>query len=164
MLGGELMKTKIVYVVIYFVFIFLFASQVWSENKLNSDADYSIKIAVTINDDDQIMGKLEYSNHAPQYPIQLVTFNPIGGVIHAEPYVFKILEKKIVSKNVHKIRCRPLNDKYGITEISGTIDFTNEFKPKIKLVNYRGYTYISNLTEKGEKAHKKYIPDVWLGY
>ena len=67
---------------------FLLCSPAWPKNILNSDSDYSIKIAVTINEDDNIMGKLEYSNHAPQYPLQLVTFNPIGGVIHAEPYLF----------------------------------------------------------------------------
>jgi len=137
---------------------------VWSENILNSDTNYSIKIAVTINEDDQIMGKLEYSNHTPQYPLQLVTFNPIGGIIQAEPYLFEILERTIISKNVHRIKCRPINDKYGGTEITGTIDFRSEFKPKIKLLNLGGYTYISNLTEKGKKAHKKYIPDVWLGH
>ena len=107
------------------------------------------------------MGKLEYSNHAPQYPLQLVTFNPIGGVIHAEPYLFEILEKTIVSKNVHRIKCRPINDKYGSAEITGTIDFSNEFKPKIKLVNEGGHTYISNLSEKGEKRHIRNIYQIF---
>jgi len=135
----------------------LFSTQVWSANILNSDSDYSVKIAVTINEDDYIMGKLEYSNHTPQYPLQLVTFNPISGVIHAEPYLFELLEKTIVSKNVHRIKCRPINDKYGSAEIIGTIDFSNELKPKIKLVNEGGHTYISNLSEKGKKIHKEYI-------
>lgn len=150
--------------IICLVIIFLFANQAWSENLLNSDSNYSIVIAVTINKDDFIMGKLEYSNHAPQYPLQLVGFNPIGGRIYAEPYLFEIIEKKIIAKNVHKIKCRPINDKYGTTEITGTIDFSNELKPKIHLVNDRGYTYISNITEKGKKTAKKYIPNVWLGY
>jgi len=157
------MKIKNVYGIIFLVIFSLFSTLAWSENTLNSDTDYSIKIAVTINEDDYIMGKLEYSNHAPQYPLQLVTFNPIGGVIHAEPYLFEILERTIVSKNVHRIKCRPINDKYGGTEITGTIDFSNEFKPKIKLLNAGGHTYISNLSEKGKKTHKKYIPNVWLG-
>jgi peroxiredoxin len=148
-------KIKNVHSIMCFIIFSLFATPAWSENKLNSDSNYSIKIAVTINENDHIIGKLEYSNHAPQYPLQLVTFNPIGGVIHAEPYLFEIIEKTIVSKNVHRIKCRSVNDKYGSTEITGTIDFTNEFKPKIKLVNDGGYTYISNLTEKGKKAHKK---------
>lgn len=157
------MKIKI-QIVTFLLSISLFLTQGFAENILHSDSNYSIKIAVTINANDNIIGKLEYSNHAPQYPLQLVTFNPIGGIIHVEPNVFEILEMKIVSKNVHRIRCRPLNDKYGSTEISGTIDFTNEIKPKIKLVNDAGSTYISNLTEKGEKVHKKYIPAVWLGH
>lgn len=150
--------------IVYFLCTSLFAFQGFADNILYTDDNYSIKIAVTINEDDHIMGKLEYSNHAPQYPLQLVTFNPIGGIIHAEPYVFEILEKKIVSKNVHRIKCRSLNDKYGSTELNGTIDFTNEIKPKIKLVNDSGHIYISNLTEKGKKGHKKYIPNVWLGH
>jgi hypothetical protein len=157
------MKIKNVHGIICLVIFSLFSMPAWSENILNSDTDYSIKIAVTINEDDQIMGKLEYSNHVPQYPLQLVTFNPIGGVIHAEPYLFEIIERTIVSKNVHRIKCRPINDKYGGAEITGTIDFSTEFKPKIKLLNAGGYTYISNLSEKGKKAHKKYIPNIWLG-
>jgi hypothetical protein len=84
-------------------------------------------------------------------------------VIHTEPYLFEILEKTIVSKNVHKIKCRPINDKYGSAEITGTIDFSNELKPKIHLVNERGHTYISNISVKGKNTQKKYIPKVWLG-
>ena len=158
------MKIKNVHSIIFLVIFSLCATQTWSANILNPDSDYSIKIAVTINQDDYIMGKLEYSNHAPQYPLQLVTFNPIGGVIHTEPYLFEILEKTIFSKNVHKIKCRPINDKYGSAEITGTIDFSNELKPKIHLVNEGGHTYISNLSEKGKETHMKYIPNVWLGH
>jgi hypothetical protein len=157
------MKIKNVYGIICLVIFSLFATQAGSENKLNSDSDYSIIIAVTINKDGYIMGKLEYSNHAPQYPLQLVTFNPIGGVIYAEPYLFEILEMKIVSKNVHRIKCRTINDKYGSAEITGTIDFSDEIKPKIHLVNEAGHTFISNISEKGKKTHVKYIPKVWLG-
>jgi len=158
------MKIKNVHSIIFLVIFSLCTTQTWSANILNSDSDYSIKIAVTINQDDYIMGKLEYSNHAPQYSLQLVTFNPIGGVIHTEPYLFEILEKTIVSKNVHKIKCRSINDKYGSTEINGTIDFSNELKPKIHLVNEGGHTYISNISEKGKETHMKYIPNVWLGH
>ena len=155
------MKIKNVLGIIYLVIFSLFATQAWPANILNSDSNYSIKIAVTINEDDHIMGKLDYSDNAP---LQLVTFNPIGGVIYAEPYLFEILEKTIFSKNVHKIKCRPINDKYGSAEITGTIDFSNELKPKINLVNEVGHTYISNISEKGKKTHMKYIPNVWLGH
>ena len=158
------MKTKNVLGIFCFVFFIIFAIQAWSENILNTDSNYSIKIAVTINEDDHIMGKLEYSNHAPQYPLQLVTFNPIGGVIHAEPYLFEIIERTIVSKNVHRIKCRSINDKYGSALIIGTIDFRDELQPKVHLVNEGGYTYISNITEKGKETHKKYIPNIWLGH
>ena len=158
------MKIKNVKGIICLVTLSLFATQAWPANILNSDSDYSIKIAVTINKDDYIMGKLEYSNDARQYPLQLVTFNPIGGVIHAEPYLFEILEKTIVSKNVHRIKCRCINDKYGSVEITGTIEFSNELKPKIHLVNESGHTYISNISEKGKDTHMKYIPKVWLGH
>lgn len=157
------MKIKSIgYLIVVAIFIFL-TNQVCAENILNSDNNYSVKIAVTINQDDYIMGKLEYSNHEPQYPLQLVTFNPFGGIIHAEPYVFELLEKIIISENVHKIKCRPLNDKYGSSEITGVIDFKNELKPIVNLVNGAGHPYISNITEKGKEIHKKYIPNVWLG-
>lgn len=157
------MKIMNVHGIICLLICCLFATQAWPANILNSDTDYSIVIAVTINEDDSIMGKLEYSNHAPQYPFQLVTFNPIGGVIYSEPYLFEIVEKTVVSKNVHRIKCRSINDKYGSGEIIGTIDFSNELKPKIHLVNEGGHTYIGNISEKGGKIHMKYIPNVWLG-
>ncbi len=158
------MKTMNVHGIICLVIFSLFVTQARSANTLNSDSEYSIKIAVTINEDDNIMGKLEYSNHAPLFPLQLITFNSISGRVHSEPYVFELLEKKVVSKNVHRIKCRSINDKYGSTEITGTIDFSNELKPKIQLVTERGHTFISNISEKGKISHMKYIPNVWLGY
>jgi hypothetical protein len=159
------MKIVNVHGVICLLFLSLFATQTWSANVLNSDSDFSVKIAVTINEDDHIMGKLEYSNHEPQYPLQLVTFNPIGGVIHAEPYLFEIIERTIVQKNVHRIKCTSINDKYGAGSlIIGTIDFRNEFKPKVHLANENGHIYIGNLTDKGKEMHQKYIPNVWLGH
>jgi len=159
-----MMKAKHISRIVFLILFFMVTNQVWAENKLNSDSDYSIKIAVTINGDDFIMGKLEYSSHTPQYPLQLVTFNPIGGEIQTEPYLLEIIEKTIIAKNVHRIKCRTINDKYGGNEITGTIDFSNELKPKIHLVNERGYIYINNISEKGKKNHKKYIPNVWLGW
>jgi hypothetical protein len=159
------MKIVNVHGVICLLFFSLFATQTWSANLLNSDSDFSVKIAVTINEDDHIMGKLEYSNHELQYPLQLVTFNPIGGVIHAEPYLFKIIERTIVQKNVHRIKCTSINDKYEAGSlIIGTIDFRDEFKPKVHLANENGHTYIGNLTDKGKEMHQKYIPNVWLGH
>ena len=159
------MKVMNVYGIICFVIFSLFATQAWPENILNSDSDYSIKIAVTINQDDSIMGKLEYSSNTPQYPLQLVTFNPIGGVIFAEPYLFEILEKTIISKNVHRIKCRSINDKYRAGSLLiGTIDFRDELQPKVHLVNEGGYAYIGNITKKGKETQMKYIPNVWLGH
>jgi len=158
------MKAKHISGIVFLILFSIVTNQVWAENKLNSDSDYSIKIAVTINGDDFIMGKLEYSNQTPQYPLQLVTFNSIGGEIQTEPYLLEIIEKTIITKNVHRIKCRTINDKYGGNEITGTIDFSNELKPKIHLMNERGYIYISNISEKGKKNHKKYIPNVWLGW
>ena len=157
---------KIVNVNVICLLLFsLFAVQTWSANVLNSDSDFSVKIAVTINEDDHIMGKLEYSNHEPKYTLQLVTFNPIGGIIQAEPYLLKIIERTIVEKNVHRIKCTSINDKYGAGSlIIGTIDFRDELKPKVRLVNEGGHTYIGNLTDKGKKMSQKYIPNVWLGH
>jgi hypothetical protein len=154
---------KLTKLLISVLIILFFVTNGFSKNTINSDSKYSIKIAVTINQNDHIMGKLEYSNEPSLYPLQLVTFTPIAGTVQTEPYVFKLLEKHIVSENIHKIICQPLNDKYGTTILNGTIDFTNETKPKILLVNTSGNTYMKNLTDKGRKIHKQYIPDVWLG-
>ena len=159
------MKIMNVYGIICFVIFSLFPTQAWPKNILNSDSDYSIIIAVTINQDDSIMGKLEYSNHTPQYPLQLVTFNPIGGEIFAEPYLFEILEETIISKNLHRIKCRSINYKYEAGSlIIGTIDFRDELQPKVYLVNEGGYAYIGNITKKGKETQMKYIPNVWLGH
>jgi len=159
------MRIKSVHFIICLAIFSLLSKPALSENILNSDDDYSVKIAVTINGDDYIMGKLEYSNHTPQYPLQLVTFNPVAGDVHTEPYLFELLEKTIVSKNRHRIKCRAINDKYGAGAIIiGTIDFSNELKPIVHLVNEGGYTYIDNITEKGKEVHKKYIPNIWLGH
>jgi len=159
------MKIKILKAIICLGILFLFVTQAWPANILNSDSDYSIKIAVTINKDDYIMGILEYSNHKPLFPVQLVVFNLIGGMIHTFPYVFDILEKEIVSTNVHRIKCRSMNDKYGTGAlIIGTIDFRDELKPKVNLVIEGGYSYVSNITDKGKEFHMKYIPNVWLGH
>ncbi len=144
----------------YICFFCLLVTQAWSDNVLNSDSDYSIKIAVTINEDDFIMGKLEYSNNT----LQLVVFNPIGGIVHVEPYLFVVSNKMIISKNIHRIKCRPLNDKCGRSEITGVIDFSNELKPRIRLVNASGHTYVSNMLENGKRYHMKFIPNVWLGH
>ncbi len=157
------MKKKFIQCMLCLIVSLLIITQVWQNNIINSDSSYSIKIAVTINKDDHIMGKLEYSNNTPQYPLQLVTFNPIAGVIYAEPYLFELIEKTIISKNVHRIKCRSINDKYGSDKITGTIDFTNELKPKIHLENEFGRTYINNITEKGKKIYAEYLPNIWLG-
>jgi hypothetical protein len=154
-----IMKIQNLQGIIFLAIFFLFANPVSAENRLNTDSYFDIVIAVTINNNDNIMGRLEYS----QYKLQLVTFNLIGGVIHTEPFVFEILEKKILSKNVHKIRCRDVNDKFAWTEISGTIDFHDENKPKINLVNDAGFIYMSNISKKGKKTAKRYVPNVWLG-
>jgi hypothetical protein len=140
--------------------LFLFCNQSWSENILNSDTEYSIKIAVTINEKDNIVGKLEYSNRSG---LRLVTFNRMGDEIYTEPYLFEILEKTIVSKNIHKIRCRSINDPYGFEEITGAIDFRDELNPKVRLFTTGLVAYIGNILEKGKIMHKKYIPRVYLG-
>ncbi|MHB8765224.1 MAG: hypothetical protein ACYDA8_12950 [Deferrisomatales bacterium] len=158
------MKKMRFYGLVLLFAVLFFQTHARSENSLNSDSDFSVKIAVIIAGDDQILGKLEYSNHKPQYPLQLVTFNPVAGTIYAEPYLFEVTERTIVSPGLHRIRCVSLNDKYGAgLIILGTIDFRNELTPKINLVNEGGYTYISNITDKGRETHKKYIPNVWLG-
>ncbi len=150
--------------IILIVFIPLFVTPAWSENILNSDYDYSIKIAVTIEENENIMGKLEYSNHVPQFPIQLITFNSNSGRVHCELYVFELLEKKVISKKVHRIKCRSINNKYGSIEITGTIDFSKEIEPKIQLLTERGNIFISNISENGKKRHMEYIPNIWLGH
>lgn len=75
---GVSMIIKNIYGIICLLIFSLFVTEAWPANILNSDSSYDINIAVTINENDYIMGKLEYSNHAPQCQLQLVTFNPIG--------------------------------------------------------------------------------------
>lgn len=158
------MKIKNVHCIICLVIFSIVSTPAWSENVLNSDSDYSVKIAVTINRNDHLVGKLEYTNHKPLYPLQLVTFAPVGGKIFAEPYLFEVLERTIIQPNVHRIKCKSINDKYSDgSMILGTIDFRDELKPKVTLATEGGQTFISNITEKGREVHKKYISNVALG-
>jgi hypothetical protein len=141
----------------------LLSGNVYSKNILNTDESYSLKIAVTINENDNIYGKLEYSNRTPQFPIQLVSFVRMGDQVFCESYVFEIFEIEIISENYHKIKCKSVNDPYGSNLIIGTIDFRNENEPKIHLVNSMGGIYISNISEKGKEYHSKITPNIWLG-
>ncbi len=152
------MKVINVQVIICLIF-FLFCSSAWSGNMINSDSNYSIKIAVTINENDNIVGKIEYSNRG----LRLVTFCRMGDEIYTEPYLFEILERVVVSQNIHKIKCLSINDQYGFEEITGAIDFRDELNPKIRLVTTGLIAYISNISEKGKEIHMKYVPRVYLG-
>jgi hypothetical protein len=143
--------------------ILLLQFQAIADNDLYNDNNYSIKIAVNINEDHRILGKLEYSNQKPQYPLQLVIFNCIGEEIFTEPYVFELLEKVVIEPKLHQIKCRTLNDKYGGNILLGSIDFRDWTKPKIKLVTETGHTYISNISAKGKSLRSEIIPNVWLG-
>jgi hypothetical protein len=161
----KLMKIMTIRRIVLILAILLCPCRAWPENVLNSDADFAIKIAVTINSNDHIVGKLEYSNHKPQYTLQLVTFAHVAGQVYSEPYFFELIEKTIIIPNVHRIKCTSINDKYGAgTIVLGTIDFRDELKPKVNLVNENGNSFVSNLTTKGKEVKEKYIPNVWLGY
>lgn len=158
------MKTACVRSLIFLLALFAWPFPASSENVLNSDSDYSVKIAVTINNNDHLVGRLEYSNHKPQFPLQLVTFGQVGEMMYAELYVFEVLERTIVLPNVHQIKCRSINDKYSDgSMILGTIDFRDESKPKISLVNEGGHPYLNNISEKGKETHRRFISNVWLG-
>ena len=159
------MKIKKAQVIICLVFFFLLATQALSANYLYSDSNYNIKIAVTINGSDNIIGAFEYSNHSPQFPIQLVTFVRIGDVMYSTPYVFELVEKVVLSPNLHRIKCRKINDKYGMGElILGTIDFREETNPKVHLVTDEGHVHIQNISENGLSLSKKYLKNVWIGH
>jgi hypothetical protein len=148
---------------IVFVFLYILPVQARTESELYDDKDYSIKIAVTINENDNIVGKLEYSNRPPLYPIQLVTFGSVAGQIFSEPYVFEMIDKIILEPKLHQIKCRPLNDMYGYGTIFGSIDFRDRTSPKVTLVTENGRNYIGNITAKGKEFHSKMFPNVWLG-
>lgn len=158
------MKTASARSLLLCLVVLMWPAQALSENRLNSDSDYSVKIAVTINDKDYLVGKLEYSNARGVFPLELVVFGQVGGTINVQPYVFEILERTVVAPNVHQIKARCLNDKYSLGDmILGTIDFRDELKPQVTLAWENGHLYLRNLTDKGKELHKKHFPDVWLG-
>ncbi|MBC8179506.1 hypothetical protein H8E88_00120 [candidate division KSB1 bacterium] len=115
------MKIKIITFLTFATLLFQFNAI--ADNDLYNDNNYSIKIAVNINENNNIYGKLEYSNQKPLYPLQLVTFNRVDKKIYSEPYVFELLEKIVMEPKFHKIKCRALNDKYGGNILIGSIDF-----------------------------------------
>lgn len=142
------MKIKIITFLTFATLLFQFNAI--ADNDLYNDNNYSIKIAVNINENNNIYGKLEYSNQKPLYPLQLVTFNRVDKKIYSEPYVFELLEKIVMEPKFHKIKCRALNDKYGGNILIGSIDFWDWTKPKVKLVTETGHTYISNVSAEGK--------------
>jgi hypothetical protein len=159
------MKIKKVHIFSFLLIFIFFPVHTLSLDRLHTDTRFSIAIAVTINQNDNIVGSFEYSNHKPQYPIQLVSFTRIGDNIYSNPYVYEIIEKQIILPYLHKIKCRVLNDKYDLGElILGTIDFRDESKPKINLVTDSGYVKITNISERGKKFHSKYFQNIWLGH
>jgi len=161
----ELIMTGDFRVAILCLLFLICPAEVLSENRLNTNTDYSVKIAVTVNNSDYIVGKLEYSNHKGVFPLELVTIGQALGDIHIQPYVFDIIEIIVILPNVHQIKCRPLNNKYWDgSMILGTIDFRNELKPQVTLVWESGHPYLSNITVKGNEFHKKYCPEIWLGH
>ena len=115
-------------------------------------------IAVELRHNDKFtgfIGKLDYTGQT----IDIVTFGPgIAGGIVALPEVCQIAEQKINSKGVHHIKC---NNQYGVTA-SGTIDFSDELRPKITLIRENG-DVITNISTEGKKWHKKNIPKIPLG-
>jgi len=157
------MKNKLWLTVLGLLLIAL-AQQVWAEDVQFPGVDFRIKIAVTIEEDDSIMGLLEYSPQSTQLPLQLISFNAMGGLVHPEAYLFELLDRTVVSKNVHRIKCRCINNRSGENRvIGGIIDFQNENKPKVRFMTEGGQTYLANLTRQGKKNQKKFIPHIWLG-
>ena len=147
-----------------FLIVLIWPAQALSEKRLNPDSDYNVNIAVTINDNDYLVGKLEYSNAEGVFPLQLVVFCQVAGTINVLPYVFEILERTIVVPNVHRIKARCLNDKYSLGDmILGTIDFRDALKPQVSLAWENGHPYLRNLTDKGKQLIEKHFPEVWLG-
>lgn len=134
----------------------------FADENMNPE-EYNVVIAVSINESTHILGKLEYTNVEPLYPLQLVSFTPVAGTIYTQAYVFEVLQKNIIELNYHQIKCRTLNDTFGGNILHGSIDFRDISKPKIKLVTERGHTYISNISSEGKKMKSKYIPEIWLG-
>ncbi len=150
------MKIKKVHIFSFLLIFIFFPVHTLSLDRLHTDTRYSIHIAVTINQNDHIVGSFEYSNHKPQYPIQLVIFSSVFGIVNSVPYVYELIEKVIVVPYLHRIKCRVLNDKYDWGElILGTIDFRDESKPKINLVTESGYVRITNI---GKKSANRQFP------
>jgi hypothetical protein len=157
------MKSKIRLSVLGLLLIFL-AQGGWAEDIQFPGVEYRIKIAVTVDEDDLIMGILEYSPQSTKAALQLISFNAMGGLVHPESHLFELMDRAVVSKNVHRVKCRCLNNRSGENlVISGTIDFQNENKPKVRLLTEGGQTYLANLTRQGKKNQKKFIPHIWLG-
>ena len=144
------MKTNVLVGIICLGITFIFCNSARSEFRLNTDTNYSINIAVTVNEKDNIVGKLEYSKDW----LQLVTFTRVGDKIYSEPYLFEIIERTIVSKYIHKVRLQSLNDKYSAGEVTGAIDFSDEVHPKVRLVTTGLVTYIGNISENGKNFTK----------
>ena len=125
------------------------------------DSGYGTNIAIEFKVDNKsykppMVGHLEYTG----FSIDVVSiFEGIAGIgILTLAQVYVVVEKEIVSKGVHHIKGR---NQCG-TIASGTIDFRDQFNPKITLVT-EGGVVITNISNEGKEWQKKNIPNIVLG-
>ena len=125
------------------------------------DSGYGTLIAIEFKLDNKsykppIIGHLEYTGSS----IDIVyMFEGIAGIgILTAAQVYLIVEKKIVAKGIHHLKGK---NQYG-TIASGTIDFRDQLKPKVNLVQ-EGGVVITNISNEGKGWQKKNIPNIILG-
>jgi hypothetical protein len=125
------------------------------------DTGYGTLIAVEFKADNKsykppIIGHLEYTG----FSLDIVSiFEGIAGIgVLTQAQVYIVVEKQIVAKGVHHLKAK---NQYG-TIASGTIDFRDQFKPKVTLVT-EGGVVITNISNEGKEWQKRNIPKIILG-
>lgn len=101
-----------------------------------------------------IIGKAYLTDTA----FEIVTFAELGGKVVPFAFIETILEKATQEEGLYYIKCR---NQMGIVS-TGTIDTHDPLKPKFSLITDKGIT-VTNISVRGKKMKKKFIPKVDLG-
>lgn len=151
------MKIKTTILIFVFVLSFFSLCQVAQGENLAKSTIAPIAIETRANNKfNNFIGTLNFD--APQ-TMTVVTFSrgALGSVV-CLPTIYKILEEERKPFNIYHIKAE---NQYGVT-LSGTVNVSDKFNPKITLVLDSGIL-ITNISDEGRKMKKEYIPKVFLG-
>jgi hypothetical protein len=96
--------------------------------------------------------------HVTETAVEIVTFAEKSGEVVPFAFIDTVLENRSQIDGFYNLKCR---NQLGVVS-TGTIDVRDPLKPKIKLTSENGIT-ITNISDRGRKMKKQFLPKVDLG-